>query len=550
VERSCSKKTEPESDDRGLASGHGLAEDAADSTGTEAYDALKRKRDRAARQKAYYQGRMRALKGRGRVCARAAEPALETPDEAVFTTPTGDRQSVDQTRRVDRERDGIVKKGLHSTYDETVRYDLAVTVTKVNYRVETVTDPTTGRAVRASMEDVGPAGFQLTWRAIANVVKLVVGFAIPVNRLELIVGSPQFSSGKSCRVMKWAANLLLPVYLYLADALAEADVLAGDDSPTKVLEKQEPPLDDCAERIHDKIDKRLGWRHARADGKGDKKSLNVSLVMGKTVAADKRSTVCFFRTHLGNVGNLLERILESRRRRSGRLVFQGDLSAANLPSTATRLRVALEVAGCMAHARRPFWRYRDDDEDFCYYMLRGFLLLTELEQRIDEAGRTTANVLALRGKYGRWIWIALRNRCIGAMTGRSPTPASMPAVHGVLPTRWPPDSKLHEAAAYVVENFDELTLYLRDARLEATNNRRERALRAEKTMLVASKFRKTRDGRAVLDVLRTLNATCTSAGVELADYLRHVNAHRRELADHPDRHTPYAVALRRAATKA
>jgi hypothetical protein len=45
-------------------------------------------------------------------------------------------------------------------------------------------------------------------------------------------------------------------------------------------------------------------------------------------------------------------------------------------------------------------------------------------------------------------------------------------------------------------------------------------------------------------VLRTINTTCTAEGVDLATYLRHVFAHQHELADHPDRHTPYAVALR------
>lgn len=522
------------------------SEDGEDSTRARAYDDAKRLRDRAQRQKAYYQGRMRALKGEERPPAPEPEPELTPPPEKVFTTSAGGAETEAERRRVNRERDFIVKKGLHSSYDKTVRYNLALTVTKTTYEVETVTDPETGHSVRAAMDDVGPAGSQLTWSAIATVIKLVVGFAIPVNRLSLIIGSPQFSSGKMCRMMETVATWLVPIYLYLADALSDAAILSGDDSPTKVIEVADSPPKGGRERLHEKIDSRLDWRHARVDGKGDKKVLNVSLVMGKTNALDYRSTVCFFRSHFGNVGNLLSRILESRSPKSGPLTFQGDLSSANLPGRDTREHIEVIPAGCGAHARRPFWRYRGDDEDFCYFMLRGFLNLTVVENMIDRAGRSKANVLHFRQKYARWIWTAMRNRCIAAMTGVPPTPSCMPAYHGVLPHRWPPDTKLHNAASYVVNNYEALTRYLDDPRLEPTNNGRERGLRAEKAMLVSSKFRKTRNGRAVLDVLRTMNATCTAAGVDLADYLRHVFTHRHEIADHPDRHTPYAVSRAKA----
>lgn len=134
------------------------------------------------------------------------------PPEKVFTTAAGGAEAEAERRRVDRERDFILKKGMHSSYDTAVRYNLAVTVTKTTYEVETVTDPVTGQSVRASMDDVGPAGSQLTWGAIATVIKLVVGFAIPVNRLSQIIGSPHFSSGKICRVMENVASCVAPIY--------------------------------------------------------------------------------------------------------------------------------------------------------------------------------------------------------------------------------------------------------------------------------------------------------------------------------------------------
>jgi hypothetical protein len=96
---------------------------------------------------------------------------------------------------------------------------------------------------------------------------------------------------------------------------------------------------------------------------------------------------------------------------------------------------------------------------------------------------------------------------------------------------------LYEAAAYIVNHFEELTLYLRNPRLEMSNNARERALRIEKCMLSSSQFRKTRNGRATLDILRTMNATCTAAELELADYLKYIYKHRHEVAENPEAFT-------------
>lgn len=93
-----------------------------------------------------------------------------------------------------------------------------------------------------------------------------------------------------------------------------------------------------------------------------------------------------------------------------------------------------------------------------------------------------------------------------------------------------------------VNHFDALTLYLKYPELEYTNNGRERALRIEKCMLSSSKFRKTKRGRVTLDILRTINATCTAAGVDLVDYLRFVFIYSTELTDHPENFTPHAFA--------
>ena len=498
------------------------------------------KRAEAHKEKTDYDKKIRAIK------PKVQEPRqleFDLTSEMLFSEPASLREQEKQRETVERKVEFGHSTGLHSTFDYTKRVDLKIVVTETEHQVETVTDPTTGVAVRASMADIGPEGFQLTWCAIANLVKLHVGFAIPINRLQMIIGQPEFSSGKICRILNYVATQLLPVYLYLIEALSDTDIISGDDTKTKILELDSPGEDSLA----NSIDEMLGFAQSKKNGEGQKKGINVSLLVGRSQKEDPRSTIRFFRTHLGSVGDLLSQALELRNPKAGSLTFQGDLSTSNLPRTELMNKFQVTIAGCGAHARRPFWRYKEDDGALCYFMLRGFLMLSQIESRIDSRGRTKETVLKLRGRYAKWVWQTLKNRCIAATTGEISGRATYRKNCG--PQIWPPSTELHTACRYVIKHFEELTRYLTNPYLRYTNNGIERALRIEKCMLSSSKFRKTRNGRAVLDVLRTINATCTAAKIDLTVYLRYAFKHLHDLRENPKNYTPYAVALQLDQTK-
>jgi transposase len=495
---------------------------------------LQKKRAIANKEKADYDKKIRILKPKPQKPDQL-EFALST--EMLFSEPTSARQDEMKKDTVERIMEFGREKGLTSTYDYTKRVDLKILVTATEHQVETVTDPRTGKSVRASMADVGPEGFQLTWGAIANLVKLHVGFAIPINRLALLIGQPEFTSGKICRILHYIALNLLPVYLCLIESLSDAEIISGDDTKTKVLVLDKPEQDTLARAI----DEMLGFAQSKKDGTGEKTGLNVSLLVGRTRQEDPRSTIRFFRTHQGSVGDLLSQTLELRSPKAGKLIFQGDLSTTNLPSRELMKRFELTIAGCGAHSRRPFWRFKDEDGALCYFMLRGFLILSQIEDRIDARGRSRETILKMRGRYAHWVWQAIKHRATAATTGKILGRATYRKDCG--PDIWPPGTELHRACQYVINHFEELTRYLENPHLHYTNNGIERALRIEKCMLSGSKFRKTRNGRAVLDVLRTINATCTAAKIDLTTYIRHVFKHLPELRENPKPFTPYAVAL-------
>jgi len=77
------------------------------------------------------------------------------------------------------------------------------------------------------------------------------------------------------------------------------------------------------------------------------------------------------------------------------------LAAWNKPSALLASRFDILFAGCSAHARRPFKIHSEDDDALCDQMLKFFLMLTEMEKRIDERGRTLKRTLFYRQKHGK-----------------------------------------------------------------------------------------------------------------------------------------------------
>ncbi len=497
---------------------------------------LKRKRSVAENDRRRYDQQLKDLQPKY-ICAEQLEFDFGAPDEPMFSFPTSEKETKKKQQVVERMSEFGKTRGLQTTYDKTKRMDLRVVVSEIDYQVETVFDPMTGKRVRASMLEEGPPGFQVTWGAVSNLIKMHVGFAIPINRISLMIGQPEFSTSKICRILGYSAKELVAIYLTMAEQLSDVKLLSGDDTSTKVLDKSTPEDED---HLVNQIDEHFGWAAPKADGSGLKKAINVSLLIGRT-SPDPRSTIRFYRTHLGSVGNVLTKLLEWRHPKSGELLFQGDLSSTNLPLEELQKKFNLIVAGCGAHARRPFWRHREDDPSLCFFLLRAFLQLAQLEKRIDAKGRTRANILKYRNRYGRWIWNAIKTRCESVIVGKrlGKYVFRPDSIHNA----WPKGTDLHRACAYVFNHFEELTLYLTNPHLAYTNNHSERALRIEKCMLSGSKFRNNRNGRAILDILRTFNATTCAAGLDIGVYLKYIAENRSKVQEAPELFTPYQVAL-------
>ena len=519
----------------------------------------------------------------------ATDTELQSSEEALM--PNGAAVSTQQKERLtaDLSSQPIDTKIIKTLQDDRVRYDISVQVSRIELGVEkqvVVNGNGERTVVSASTDSYGPPRFSVTWSALATLAVLVGQFAMPLNRLATLFSAAgkDFTAGGLSRMLHYVAVRLVAIYIELSEQLSDADILAGDDTPCRVLEvnayseqlkaarrkgyRPKPPwagyrtpveaeqsIEQC-ERQRRALEQRraegqrdtngtpngepslgmligryLDFESPRRDGKGAKQSINTTVVTGRSVAKDPRSLIVFYRSHIGGHGDLLESILRNRKQSAKDLIVQGDLSSTNLIKDPDLLsRFNLRFIGCSAHARRPFALYEDEDPMYCSFILHLFAGLSMHEERLDAFGRNRLNVLAVRQHESRRLWEEILE------------------IATKLESRWSKESKLGAGARYIIKHYDKLTAYLDDPRLQPTNNMRERMLRTEKLIENSSMFRRSLEGRFVLDIVRTILQTAVAARVPVHQYLVSVlRADPDEIAENPERFTPYAWGERHPA---
>lgn len=491
-----------------------------------------------------------------------AQPAFESAREAFITGAqvTTREETLTLPAPYDEQRDGKI---LDTVVEERERFDFSFTVRRVTVELEKkVVEGGDGerRIVSPSTASLGPPRYTVTWDFLANMAVLVVQYAMPMNRLATLLSTDakRFSAGALARMLRYVAQRFAPIYLSLLDALADADILCGDDTSCRVIEVNrhfieadggDPPwlayrTAEAARRQREHGDTslaatlaaELGFEFERRTGDGAKKALHTTTVSGRSDAADPRSLIVLYRSHLGGFGNLLETLLCKRSPKDKKLTIQSDLATVNLVADKELLRrFDIRYVGCASHARRPFALYEGEDPISCSAMLHMFKGLFIHEHGLNVFGRNHDNVLAIRGVDSRAQWQEIKE------------------LAEEMSTRWSRETKLGEGARYITRNFDKLTAYLDDPRLELTNNFSERMLRLEKLIEASSLFRTTLEGRFALDVMRTVLQTAVAARAPLQEYILSVlRASPDEVAAEPARFTPreWVAAMTRTSSAA
>ena len=260
---------------------------------------------------------------------------------------------------------------------------------------------------------------------------------------------------------------------------------------------------------------------------------------------DFKSYIVFYRTHLGSCGNLIEKLLEYRKPENSTIKIQSDLSETNYPAEKKEIlqkndtnnpsnvieqekqnkkvpKFVIEIFGCLPHARRPFFKYKDLDPELCNKILEEFQMIAVTEGMFKELVYEDEFIFYTR------------------LSQEMPRLKKISELCQKILAKWPPTSELGKAANYFINNYPIITKYIYHSEISSTNNVAERALRGEKLMLSSSKFRSSEKGRVIYDINRTMVATCNAAGAPVKEYSAHIMKHTDEVKKNPQNFTPYA----------
>jgi hypothetical protein len=485
-----------------------------------------------------------------------ADASLESPDQAF--RKGGDAAVVEETVTATLDPELLAGQTVQSRLiEKRTRYGFSFMVSKLTVEVEKAIikdEDSSTKILSASTRDFGPPGMAVTWEFLANMAIMISQYAMPFTRLGklLSICGKSFGSAMLSRLFCYMAGRFVPIYLYLFHSLRNSSLISGDDTQTRVLEfaghekiikdnpKADPPWasyataegaraalkKEVSPSLGVQLAAELGFEWDRKDGQGQKKSLHTTVLSGRSEPKDPRSTVVFYRSHIGSFGNLLTLSLGSRSPEFKKLIIQSDLASVNLVTDAkVAARFDLEMAGCASHARRPFALYEAEDPELCGYMLHYFKGLYIYEQCLDLTGRNDTNVRAVRGADSRQLWVDIKD------------------LASLMADKWSAKTKLGVASRYILRHYKKLTAYLDNPMISISNDFSERMLRLEKLIQANALFRKSLEGRFALDIIRTILQTAVAAKAPLAEYLVFVmKTSQEKIKANPEAYTPLAYA--------
>jgi hypothetical protein len=449
------------------------------------------------------------------------------------------------------------------------RIDCQMQVTAIDLSVEKRVVLINGerQVISADVSDIGPPKMKVTWGFLAQLKVLATQYALPFNRLALMLSTQEkvFASAEICRHFAYVAERFLPMYLYYFEQLANMSYLSGDDTDSLVLEVEralaliekgiEPSwinyrtVDLATEELEKlrnptEIDKdtlnknppkepslalltaeHMGFEATRADGKGPIKEFKTTLIKGRSDESDPNSLIVFYRSHLGGLGNLLDTLLQARSASAPtQLHLQTDLSRVNLAlSPSIKKRFQITLYGCLSHVRRPFKRYRDENPMFCDAVLASIAQVFLNERMLTLHGRNSENIIQVRQRHSLPCLETVEELC------------------GMLKELYPYSHPLGKGARYFLNHPKEIKAFINNPMIAASNDESEQMVRMESLVAANSHYRQSIEGRVQFDICRTVGQTAISAGCHVTAYTEwYLRQDPKAIEANPAAYTPLA----------
>ena len=327
--------------------------------------------------------------------------------------------------------------------------------------------------------------------AVGMIALLKYGSGIPFYRLQKLesdLGIP-LAPATQWQLVSEAAEILEPVGEELIRQAAQGSLVHNDDTSMRILSYEREPGD------------------ART---GMFTSGVVSVVAGHRVAA--------FFTGSKHAGENLADVLRRRAKELAPPIQMCDALSRNVPAA-----FVVMLSNCMAHARRHFVDVVNSFPSECRYVLETLRGVFHFDVLAKEQGLSPQARLIFHQQNSRPLMDGLHLWCNQQFEER----------------KVEPNSGLGKAIQYLLNHWQELTLFLREPGAPLDNNVCERALKKAILHRKNALFYRTINGARVGDLFMTLIHTAELGGVNPFDYLTELLRRPKEVAQAPARWMPW-----------
>jgi hypothetical protein len=231
--------------------------------------------------------------------------------------------------------------------------------------------------------------------------------------------------------------------------------------------------------------------------------------------------IALFYTGAKHAGENLADVLRERAAGLPPPIQMCDALSRNLPKLPSPLQTV--VANCLAHGRRTFVKVTPSFPEPCRFVLE---TLGEVYKYDEQAriGRLNAEErLRFHQEHSRPVMDRLQAWLEAQFAER----------------RVEPNSGLGKAISYLLNHWQRLTLFLRQAGAPLDNNLVERSLKKAILHRKNSLFYKNGNGARMGDLYMSLIHTCELNGVNPFDYLTELQRHAEELRQNPTAWMPW-----------
>jgi hypothetical protein len=297
---------------------------------------------------------------------------------------------------------------------------------------------------------------------------------------------------------EYLSNHLYPVFKQLLRHAADAKHYYMDDTTHRILD-QKPIL--------------------KKQRNGKKERLRSGVYTSGVIATrEQEHRIILFETNIGHAGEFIDSILKPREQGRPPPLIMSDALSRNRPTV-----VASKQSLCNSHGRRQFYDVlshfvEEVEEVLCLYGQIWILDDETIEQALDPEKR-----LAFHQKHS--LPIMQRIKCWGEAHRQDETVEE--------------NSGLGRAIGYFNKHYEGLTSFCRIEGAQLDNNLMEAQLKLVVRDRKNAMFHKTLSGAAIGDVITSLIATASQAGINVFEYFNWLQRENEKVVADPEYYLPW-----------